>query len=364
MTASDAPAPHCPVKTIPTPDLAAFAPLLERLASDAPLLTDETFARGTLRQDGRLDLCKQAAGIEGCQAVTHALTGCSVVQSLLLGTNGIGDEGAGHVAALVRVQPLRTVYLGCNLIGPAGARALADAIQARPQVRALWLKRNPIGIEGARTLATLLRGNTTLRTLDLVNTGIGDEGATLILRALVEENITLEQLYLSGNGLSPAILPDVRTALERHPALRGLYLSVNALGSDLDLLQDALRLTRTLEALGLASNGLDDRALSRLLAEGARSNLQVLDLGDAPSARSLGAQPNRAGPESQAMVETVLRSPGRLRALNLPRMPRPDRLLDLCSPDLTLRVTGQKTHQGQAAVPVHPDAADIRSIYR
>lgn len=356
---------HCPVETSPQPDLSEFAPLLARLSSRSPLLADETFPRGTLRRDGRLDLCKQDAGVPGCAAVVRALLhGSSGVQSLLLGTNGIGDEGAGHVAELVQARPIRTVYLGCNLITAAGTALLAGAVRGQPQVRALWLKRNPIGLEGARTLADLLRGNRTLRTLDVVNTGIGDEGATLILRALADENTVLEHLYLSGNALTPDILPDVAALLERHPALRGLYLSVNALGNDLGPLTAALRRNRTLTSLGLASGSLDDPALSALLDAAASSQLQFLDLGDAPSARRLGAQPNRAGLHFQATVSSLFQRPGPLRVLNLPRMPAAAELLEGCPPRLTLRITGQRVSQGQNDLPFHPDAADIRSVYR
>jgi len=344
--------------------LDAFAPLLDRLRSSAPLLSDETFPRGTLRRDGRLDLCKQDAGVQGCAAVTEALRESSAVQSLLLGTNGIGDEGAGHVAELIRVRPLRTVYLGCNLIGAPGTAVLAEAVARQPQVRALWLKRNPIGPEGARTLAAMLRGNRTLRTLDVVNTGIGDEGARELLRTLVEDNTTLQHLYLSGNALTRAILPDVVAVLDRHPALRGLYLSVNAFGNDAGLLGKAVARNQTLTSLGLASCDLGDTALSTLLEAVIASRLEFLDLGDAPSARALSVPPNRAGLHTQAAVRAIFERPGPLRVLNLPKVLFPTSVLALCPPRLTLRITGQKVAQGQADLPFHPDAADIRSVYR
>ncbi|WP_407569443.1 hypothetical protein [Deinococcus altitudinis] len=355
---------HCPVQESPTPDLEGFAPLLDRLRSAELLLADETFPRGTLRRDGRLDLCKQEAGVPGCAAVTAALRHNSAVQSLLLGTNGIGDEGAGHVAELIRVRPLRTVYLGCNLIGAPGTAVLAEAVGQQPQVRALWLKRNPIGPEGARTLAAMLRRNRTLRTLDVVNTGIGDAGARELLRALAEENTTLQHLYLSGNALTPAILPEVASVLDHHPALRGLYLSVNAFGNDTGLLAEAVARNRTLTSLGLASCDLGDTALSTLLDAACTSRVQFLDLGDAPSARALGTSPNRAGLHTQAAVRALFEQPGPLSVLNLPRVLFPASLLTLCPPRLTLRITGQKVAQGQADLPFHPDAADIRSVYR
>jgi Leucine Rich repeat len=359
---SDSPPIHCPVTAVPVPDLSGFGPLLTRLASPAPLNADERFERGTLRRDGRLDLCKQDLGVVGCRAVTGALRDGNLVHSLLLGTNGIGDEGAELVAGLVRVRPLRTVYLGCNLIGPAGAGALAGAIATQPEVRALWLKRNPIGPEGAAALAGLLRGNTTLRTLDIVNTGIGEDGARAILRALAEDNATLEHLYLSGNALSPAVLPELLAVLERHPALRGLYLSVNALGdAGAAALAGAMKVCR-LHTLGLASNGLSDTGLEALLvAVAGHQHLQSLDLGDAPSARVLGSLPNRAGPASRVALAALCRQPGPLTLLTLPRLEGP---AVLAAPGLCIRITGQPDLGGPPTLPHHPDAADVRSLYR
>lgn len=335
---------QCPVHEVPLPDLQAFGPLLERLQANTPVVDDEVFPRGTLRADGRLDLCKQDAGVLGCQAVTEALRNNNAVQSLLLGTNGIGDEGAAHVADLVKVRPLRTVYLGCNLIRAAGAQALADAIRVQPEVRALWLKRNPLGREGAQILAQLLTETSTLRTLDLVHTAIGDEGARAILQALAVGNRSLEYLYLSGNALTSSILPELVAVLEDHPSLKGLYLSVNHLGpAGGQGIAAALKRNMTLEFLGLASCGIGDDGLALLLeATSSHPRLVSLDLGDAPSARTLGASPNQAGSRTAAAALHLLQTPGPLRALNLPRMTDSARLLERVPTQLILRITGAK----------------------
>ncbi|GGR76355.1 hypothetical protein GCM10008959_41420 [Deinococcus seoulensis] len=357
---------QCPVQEEPTPDLQAFAPLLERLQSGQPITTDEIFPRGTLRADGRLDLCKQDAGVLGCQAVTEALRHSNAVQSLLLGTNGIGDAGAAHVAALVREHPLRTVYLGCNLIGAPGTEALAEAIRAQPQVKALWLKRNPIGPAGAHTLAGLLRDTATLRTLDVVHTGIGDEGARVILQALATGNTSLQYLYLSGNALTPAILPEVTAVLAQHPTLRGLYLSVNHLGdAGAFSVAQALGRNTTLDTLGMASCGIGDAGLAALLTAGAaHPRLHTLDVGDAPSARTLGASRNTAGPQSRAATLQLFAAPGALRLLQLPRMTEALQLQEQAPAHLTVRVTGSPGRGDQTPPPFNEDAADIRSVYR
>ncbi len=69
--------------------------------------------------DGRLDLCKQSLGTENCLRLVAALQDNTRVRSLMLGTDAIGDVGAGAVARLVAGNAhLQVLYLGCNNIGP------------------------------------------------------------------------------------------------------------------------------------------------------------------------------------------------------------------------------------------------------
>ncbi|WP_242894668.1 hypothetical protein [Actinomadura litoris] len=60
-----APAPvRCPAiehPDVPPADPAALDPLLARLAEGAPPRADEGFPLGTLRRDGRVDLCEKRA---------------------------------------------------------------------------------------------------------------------------------------------------------------------------------------------------------------------------------------------------------------------------------------------------------------
>ncbi len=70
--------------------------------------------------------------------------GPSPVRHLLLGTDGLGDEGAAAVAA--SGGEVETLYLGCNGITAAGACRIADQLRASPQVvTGVWLKRRKTG---------------------------------------------------------------------------------------------------------------------------------------------------------------------------------------------------------------------------
>jgi len=372
---------HCPVTHEPTADRAALGPLLAYLRSGARPDVDVTFPKGSLRADGRLDLCKQDTGVTGCRDVLAALTESYAVSSLLLGTNGIGDEGAALLADATRSVRLKTLYLGCNLIGPEGTARLADVLADDTHVRALWLKRNPIRPEGARALAGMLRRNRHLRTLDLVNTGIGPDGAAAVIDALLEADHPLERLYLGGNGLDETTAP-LLADLVRHGRLRGLYLNVNHLGDGgAGVLADALRDARDLDAIGLASNGLTDAGVARVLSAVAEGGTVTdVDLGFSPSTRVLGASGNTLGQAGVLAAHHLLRAHLTLRSLELPtrhagvstagveaeasRHPRLTRFTHgrHVTPAVRTRLEENVMRHGPAAP--HEDARMIRSVYR
>lgn len=210
---------------IPPADAALLDPLVRRLAVERPVGADEVFPLGTLRGDGRVDLCKQGLRPAGAARVMPALAASPHATHVLLGTNSLGDEGACSVAGALRRggHGLRTVYLGCNRIGAEGAAALAGALGEDGTVRALWLKRNPLGDAGVRALLPMLARNTALRTLDLVNSGLTAAGLEALLDVLRFREQPLERLFLGGNGLGTESAP-LLAALIRDAGVRELYL--------------------------------------------------------------------------------------------------------------------------------------------
>ncbi|MET9730301.1 gala protein [Streptomyces sp. NPDC006458] len=367
---------------LPLADPAALGPLTARLADARPVTEDEVFPLGTLRADGRVDLCKQGLGPDGAARLLPAATVSPHAAHLLLGTNSLGDDGVRSVAAaLVTARDtgashgIHTLYLGCNRIGPDGVSALAGALTDDTAVRALWLKRNPVGEAGARTLAGLLRRNTALRTLDLVNSGLGATGVRLLLDALLDRDAPLERLFLGGNGLGPADAP-LLAALVRDAGVRELYLTANHLGDEgtavLAAATDATRPVR----LGLGGNGIGP-AGARALA-GALDGIETLDLGRAMSERSLGAPGNATGDEGAHALATAL--PGSpLRRLELRHtgitgrgaksllaaLPDGHRLEYVgLGPGLPRRVKRSFAERLCPARPTHLDLRAIGSLYR
>ncbi|MFF3415970.1 gala protein [Streptomyces sp. NPDC002698] len=317
---------------IPISEPAALEPLLARLRSARPVEADEVFPLGTVRADGRVDLCKQGLGAGGAARLMPVAAASPHAAHILLGTNAIGDEGARTVAdALADGHGLHTLYLGCNRIGPDGVAALTDALTTDATVHALWLKRNPVGDQGARALAAMLRGNTTLRTLDLVNTGLTTDGLRALCETLTDRPSPVERLFLGGNGLTAEAAP-LLAALIREAGVRELYLPANHLGDEgaaiLAAAADPARPVR----LGLGGNGIGPTG-ARALAD-SLGGIEALDLGRPLSERSLGAPANTTGDEGAHALAAAL--PG-----------SPLRRLELCHTGLTGR--GAKTLL--AAVP-------------
>ncbi|WP_430782845.1 gala protein [Actinoplanes sp. G11-F43] len=295
---------RCPA--ISNPDLGLADPgdfdgILGRLGAPEPVTAPQEFARGLIRPDGRVDLCKQGVGPDQAAIITRAAAGSPHVAHLLLGTNGLGTDGARAVAGqLTPGHGVRTVYLGCNRIDVDGAGALADRLAADTEIRALWLKRNPVGDDGVRRLAEALSENTTLRTLDLVNTGLTGSGLEPLADVLATRPPVLERLFLGGNGLRPDAV-GVLTRLVVEGGVRELFLSVNRLGDE-GVAALAANLAGYPMTLGLGGNGITD--MTALAAN--LHDWTALDLSRPPSERALGGSPNIVGDTGAALLAAAL----------------------------------------------------------
>ncbi|MEU0652212.1 gala protein [Streptomyces albogriseolus] len=368
---------------VPAADPAGLDPLLARLGSEQAVEDDETFPLGTLRADGRVDLCKQGLGAAGAALLMPAAAASPHARHVLLGTNAIGDEGASTVARALadgtgphEGHGLHTLYLGCNRIGPDGVTALADALSADDTVRALWLKRNPVTDDGVTALAAMLRRNTALRTLDLVNTGVTAASLRVLLDALTSRPHPVERLFLGGNGLT-ADSAGLLAALVRDAGVRELYLPANHLGDQgAAVLAAAAAGSRHPVRLGLGGNGIGP-AGARALAD-ALGGIEALDLGRPMSERSLGAPANATGDDgAHALARALPGSP--LRRLELRHTGLTGRgaksLLAAVPEDSPLEYVGlgpglprkvKRSFAGRLrpTTAAHPDLRAIGSVYR
>lgn len=283
-----------PISFIPC-SIEEVKPIADFLSSGSDVAESTSFPRGTLMPDGRLDLCKQSLGPDGCSMVVQSLRNNQFVRSLMLGTDGIGDRGAAEVAKLcAQTESLEIVYLGCNGISAEGSRALAEGLQDNKSVKGLWLKRNPIGPEGCKQIAKLLETNHSIQVLDLVNTGIDFDSLKDLCESIASTTSSITRLYLGGNRLGASHARLLSNLLALQPKLKALLLNVNQLGDEGCVeLSKGLARNANLRELGLASNGLGSKGIVSLVdALLENDTVERLDLGFSPSTRVLGAQAN------------------------------------------------------------------------
>lgn len=293
----------------------ALDPLLARLSDPAPPRDTETFPRGTLQPDGRLDLCKQHLSPADARRVIAAAAGSGHARHLLLGTNSLGAAGIAALAdSLTDDHRLQTLYLGCNHVDAAGIGPLAEKLATDTTVKAVWLKRNPIGDAGVARLADALRHNRSVRTLDLTNTGLTGAGLTALAETLMERPV--QRLYLGGNNLGPESAATLAALLRAGVA--ELYLSAGRLGDD-----GTVALAAALETvaahgrqvgLGLGGNGIGVRGVRALAAR--LGAIVALDLARPRSAVVLRASDNEVGDDGAFALADALPGSG-LRRLDL-----------------------------------------------
>jgi hypothetical protein len=311
----------CPVAYGDIGPLAPFdelLPLLEHLQANTEVSEASHFPRGSVWPDGRLDCCKQALGSSGVKHVADALLGNSNIRSVLLGTNGMGDDGAIALSEVARDRPnIEIWYLGCNRIGPEGVRKLADSLR-ETTINGLWLKRNPIGDQGIEAVAQLLRNHPTLRTLDLVNVGMTMQSLPLLVDACSQAQ-ALSRIYLGGNNLGLESAELLVQLMKLTPNLKALHLNASKLGDD-GTIHLADHLPDTIEELSLASNGLTSRgavALAKVLAN--HPNMKSLSVGNCASAKPLNAPLNQLGEEGGNALAKMLTTNRVLKLLDVSR---------------------------------------------
>ena len=147
-----------------------------------------------------LDLCGNAVGAAGCEALAVGVRASRALRTLLLSANPLGPAGGVALAGALPRGPLRTLSVaGCKIgAGPCGriAHALPESSLA-----ALDLSNNAIGDVGAWALAWALESCAELKELRLASNEIEDDGAAE-LRLALAASATLALLDLRGNKIA------------------------------------------------------------------------------------------------------------------------------------------------------------------
>ena len=149
----------------------------------------------------------------------------------------------------IRGNPVKSLYLALNRLGPAGVRLLVDAIKfqqrsAGPAYRdgdgleILYLDSNVIGDFGAEAIAELIAPNpqgfvegSLLKLVSLQSNRITDKGAQALYDAL-QNNGNILSLNWGRNFMnSPSLMEAIRLRLEKNCCI-SLYYSVRKLRID------------------------------------------------------------------------------------------------------------------------------------
>ena len=119
-----------------------------------------------------------------------------------------------------RATLLRELWLGTNEIGDVGAGAIGAAL-SRSSLERLDLTCNGFGDDGALRLAAGLAANHSMRHLHLDGNRIGDAGADALCQALLSNPAMRKcTLYLTANPLTKAGMSACRAAAKRAPTFR------------------------------------------------------------------------------------------------------------------------------------------------
>lgn len=247
------------------------------------------------------------------------------VPHFLLGNNMVGPVGARTIANFVNAYPdkIETWYLAGNCIDLAGLERLVAAWATSTSITNIWLKRNPLGPDASATLHRLIASTANLRTLDLDQTEIGDKGVSQLFSLLSSEThraLTLRHNYLNGVGVGSA----ASGALGKYLAspdctIESLYLSNNPMGdAGATTLAEGLAKNMSLLRLMVSSYGLKTKgAVSMLEALELHPMLMSLNVGQSFATQYLGVRYNWLEDGTVESVKSLMANCKTLRLLEL-----------------------------------------------
>ena len=133
-----------------------------------------------------------------------------------LGDSAMTDTGAEKLATLIEANTgIQTLSLtGNKSVGVSGWLAVADALRSNTVIRTLSLDYNDLGNAGAAVMASALASNNSVESLDLEGNKIGNEGGNKLLKML-DQNTCLREITLDpGNDdIDSSIMQSIKEKL-------------------------------------------------------------------------------------------------------------------------------------------------------
>ena len=184
------------------------------------------------------------------------------IKDLHLSSNYLTSRSATTISSIIQEGTLVILNLTNNNLGESGVLGIVQALQVNLTLKVLYLSVNNIGTNGAKSLATALLHNHTLEELHISNNKIMDDGAIAISQCfkIVDDKSTklsrIKSLNLIANCLTSHSKTAVTTIIQEG-ALVFLDLSYNKLGeSGAHEISKALQTNLTLQQLFLSGDAI------------------------------------------------------------------------------------------------------------
>jgi NLR family CARD domain-containing protein 3 len=270
----------------------------------------------------------RVVGPQHITTLLAALRTNTFVKHFLLGNNLIGPRGARALADFIKDHPnkIETWYLaGCCIDAPS-FRLFVDQIINSSVCHSIWLKRNAFTSAAADDMGRMIIRMSGLKTLDLEQTQLGDAGAARLfnlLSAHITSNghpLSLETIYLNADGISFKGCTAVARYLKlSNCALSNLFMACNPIGDKgAYALAGGLITNNSLLRLSLKSCGLKTAGATALFsALRNHPKLSVLDVGHAYTTEDLSVRYNYIEDGATESIIDMLTHLRTLRAFTL-----------------------------------------------
>ena len=270
-----------------------------------------TIPNSLLQHIQHLDLHGNKLDRRACDVLAEGVQRMPCLETLNLSDNSrIGCGGAVQLVSSLHSSKLRELNMSGTGISDPDFECLANYIHSTTSLQKLGIGGNDISVESIGSLCKALSANSSMRRLDmrdchlttshcvclgqllrhpihskieelhLSGCGLTSDGVGEVVSGL-SDNHTLRELWLSDNQIRSEGAVAIKTMLKTNNSLEVLWLVWCSIGSSGGVeLGRALERNKTLKELWLSGNALGDDGVRRL-SEGLETNssLEVLWLG-------------------------------------------------------------------------------------
>ncbi|KAB5544980.1 hypothetical protein DKX38_013092 [Salix brachista] len=209
----------------------------------------------------------EAEALEVMNIFSCALEG-SILKSLNLSNNALGEKGVRAFGALLRSQScLEELYLMNDGISEEAAEAVCELIPSTEKLKVLQFHNNMTGDKGALAISRVVKCSPVLQDFQCSSTRVGSEGGIALSKAL-ETCIHLKKLDLRDNMFGKEAGVALSKALSKYAGLTEVYLSYLNLEDEgaMSIARALKESAPSLEVLDMAGNDITAEAAPTVAA--------------------------------------------------------------------------------------------------